>query len=49
MKSASKAFGEWPANFGISSEAVISYRVFKQVMFGYELTKKGKPYGPHPR
>ena len=44
MKSASKAFGEGAANFGISSEPVISYRIFEQVMFRYELAKKGKPH-----
>src|SRR5207249_933304 len=37
-----EAFGEGAANLGISSEPVTSYRVFKQIMFRYELTKKGK-------
>jgi hypothetical protein len=44
MNSASKAFGEGAANFRISSEPVTSYRIFEQVMFRYELTKKGKPH-----
>jgi len=37
MNSASKAFGEGAANFGISSEPVISHRVFEYAIFRYGL------------
>jgi hypothetical protein len=37
MNSASKAFGEGAANFGISSEPVISHRVFEHAIFRHGL------------
>jgi hypothetical protein len=35
MNSASKAFGEGAANFGISSEPVTAYHVFEHVIFRF--------------
>jgi K+-sensing histidine kinase KdpD len=37
MKSATKAFGEGAANFGISSAPVTSHRVFEHAVFRYGL------------
>ena len=37
MKSATKAFGEGAANFGISSAPVTSHRVFEEAVFRYGL------------
>ena len=46
MNSASKAFGEWAANFGISSESLTAHQVFGQVIFDdlNPFNKERKPY-----
>lgn len=49
MKSASKAFGEGQRISELVPSRSPRIEFFEQVMFGYELTKKGKPYGFHPR